>query len=660
MNTDADKITSTETVVNDRQKIEGSLAELVPGVIAALETYSNVHRGTGHKSMVSTYLYEHAREIVLEYMGLGLSRYVVIFCTLRRAEKLKALLKPGSFRIISSHEIGLSLGIWALAVDKKALPKGNPFQVGGGTTRLISSKWIVWAKAPDKFEAGTPAIVNVIAFARALRMILDFGIDSFRYEITEQLNCNEILYHGILEQYSGRELLNEFRKTLIGGNVTVPTLDGPKPYINLDNGASTPTFLPVMETAIKTWRQPENVHKGIIHEVRKICSEILGASLENYDFIFTSNTTEAINLAAESLGGENNFGFEPVVLNTILEHNSNDLPWRMIPGLSLIRLNVDSRGFVDIYELENLLSDYNQKSIHGKKRIKLLAISGASNVLGVFNDLAKISRIAHRYGARLLVDAAQLVAHRKVDMESFGIDYLAFSGHKVYAPFGSGMLVVKKGLLNFSSSEMDLIKVSGEENPGGIAAMGKALLILNRIGFEVVREEEGSLTARALRGLSQIEGLKIHGIKDPDSPDFVKKGGVIVFELKGIFANVTAKKLSELGGIGVRNGCHCAHILVKHLLNVFPSLERFQHVLVTLLPGVSLPGIVRISLGIENSEEDIDCLIKEVKRIVSQSGSGARQNSSPQKEAPVVPPKELRKQIENFTKIKATRVFGRP
>ena len=127
-------------------------------------------------------------------------------------------------------------------------------------------------------------------------------------------------------------------------------------------------------------------------------------------------------------------------------------------------------------------------------------MSGASNVLGVFNDLAEIGRIVHRYGARLLVDAAQLVAHRKVAMESSGIDYLAFSAHKAYAPFGTGVLVARKGLLSFSPAEMERIRSSGEENVGGIAALGKALVLLQRIGLDVIQEEEQALTARALLG----------------------------------------------------------------------------------------------------------------------------------------------------------------
>ena len=370
----------------------------------------------------------------------------------------------------------------------------------------------------------------------------------------------------------------------------VPTVEGIRPYINLDNGASTPTFAPVWDAVRQTWQQPHHIQQAIIHETRSICAEVLGAPLATHDVIFTTNTTEAINLVAENLSHESERDIKPVVVNTILEHNSNELPWRTLRGLSHVRLGVDADGFVNLNELDSLLSSYNQKGEHGQQRVKLIAISGASNVLGVCNDLAEISRIAHRYGAHLLVDAAQLVAHRKVEMERCGIDYLAFSAHKAYAPFGTGALVVRKGLLHFSSAELALIQSSGEENVGGIAALGKALVLLQRISLDVIQEEEQALTGRALRGLAQIPGLTLYGIKDPASPRFAQKGGVIVFRLEGIRANRVAKELAERGGIGVRSGCHCAHLLIKRLLNIPPLLEQFQGMILTLFPQLSLPG----------------------------------------------------------------------
>jgi selenocysteine lyase/cysteine desulfurase len=392
------------------------------------------------------------------------------------------------------------------------------------------------------------------------------------------------------------------------------------------------------------------VQQEIVHEVKSICARVLGAPLAAYDMIFASNTTEAINLVAESLRKESEPGIKPVVVNTLLEHNSNELPWRTIPGASLIRLPVDAEGFVDLNELETLLCAYNQKGQHGKKRIRLVAVSGASNVLGVFNDLAEISRIVHRYGARLLVDAAQLVAHRKVEMARCGIDYLAFSGHKVYAPFGSGVLLARKGLLNFSPAELELIQSSGEENVGGIAALGKALALLQRIGLDVVQEEEQALTGRALRGLAQIPGLAIYGIKDPNSPRFAQKGGVIVFGLQNIMPSRVARELAERGGIGVRYGCHCAHLLIKRLLNVHPPLELLQGLIVTVFPQISLPGLTRVSLGIENSAEEIDTLIHVLDKIARQPPTSVDNPFAPTQTP-------TQKRIDDFARAQAQRVY---
>ena len=625
------------------ENITEAFRELERGMFTALETYSNVHRGSGHNSMISTHLYEQARDIVLEFLKLNKSKYVVIFCTPSRLAALTAQLKPESYRSVSSKETGLSLGIRALAVARKAMPAGAPLQSGGGTASLISPDWVIWAKTPDKFEAGTPSIINVIAFAKALLMIRHYGNDAFKNVPGDKVSAMDILYKDDLEKYSGRNLLDELRQTLIGRNVLVPTIEGIRPYTNLDNAASTPTFTPIWEAVCQTWRQPVQVQQEIIHEVRCICSRVLGAPINDYDLIFTSNTTEAINLAADSLRRDSNPEIEPVVINTLLEHTSNELPWRMISQFSMIRLNVNTEGFLDLNELETILSEYNQKNQHGKKRIKLLAMSGASNVLGTFNNLAEIALIVHKYGVHLLIDAAQMVAHRKIDIERCGIDYLAFSAHKVYAPFGSGMLVARKGLLNFNTQELEQIQSSGEENTGGIAAMGKAFVLLQRIGLDLIQEEEQVLTGHILRGLSQIKGIRIYGIKDPSSAKFVHKGGVVAFTMKGKISSNVANELAERFGIGVRYGCHCAHILIKHLLGVGPKLQRFQRILAKLFPNLRFPGVVRVSLGIGNSEQDVDTLIRALSTIA---------------EKPSLPKSDIKKQLMNFVSDVSKRVYS--
>jgi selenocysteine lyase/cysteine desulfurase len=397
-------------------------------------------------------------------------------------------------------------------------------------------------------------------------------------------------------------------------------VEGARPYINLDNGASTPTFTPIWNAVYHTWRQPKQIQQEIIHEVKFICAKVLGAPLAFYDVIFTSNTTEAINLVAENLSRESEQSIESVVLNSFLEHNSNELPWRIVPHFSLIRLQVDPEGFIDLNELDTVLCAYNQKSQYGKKRIKLVAVSGASNVLGIFNNLLEISQIVHRYGARLLVDAAQLVAHRKVELE--------------------------------------LIQSSGEENAGGIAALGKALILLQKIGLDLIQEEEQALTERALRGLAQIADLQIYGVKNPDSPRFAQKGGVIVFSLKDIMADKVAKELVERRGIGVRSGCHCAHMLVKRLVNVSPLLERFQGLMLTLLPMINLPGIVRVSLGIENSKEDIDTLINVLDKITRQPRTQEhRPLASTDDGTPILSRRDVQQQMNDFARAAAQRVY---
>jgi selenocysteine lyase/cysteine desulfurase len=259
------------------------------------------------------------------------------------------------------------------------------------------------------------------------------------------------------------------------------------------------------------------------------------------------------------------------------------------------------------------------------------------------------------------VDAAQLIAHRQIEMERCGIDYLAFSAHKVYAPFGTGVLVARKGLLSFSSAEMEKIRSSGEENPGGIAGLGKALLLLRRIGMDWIQEKERTLTEKALRGLAQIPGLEIYGIKDPDSSSFARKGGVIAFGLKDVPHNLVAKELAERGGIGVRSGCHCAHLLVKSLLHIDPWRVWLTDLGLILFPqftGTVLPGVVRVSLGIENGEEDVGTLLRVLGQIARQPRSWAdKLIASIHYGTRVLPQTDVQHQMDDFARAAARRVY---
>jgi selenocysteine lyase/cysteine desulfurase len=603
----------------DKQK---AIEKIRNTIFTALETYSNVHRGSGHFALITTAAFEKAREIVLEYLGLTGKKHVVIFSNLRRAEALVSQFNNGDYQLVSSGEFGLSLGVTAIAVKREALRKEIRFQSGGGTARLISSGWVIWEKAPERFEAGTPAVINIIAFAAVLKACKETGIKNFRETFSENSSVQEILYRDELENLHGPELFEELRRTLIGKDIRVPTGNGAKPYINFDNAASTPAFLPVFAAASKALCLPHNKRQEVHTGTRVICSRFLNAPLADYDILFTSNTTESINIVAESLASEPVGDFEPVVVNSLLEHNSNDLPWRTIPGALLIRLPIDKCGIIDTNELENLLREYNSEGRHGRKRIRLVAVSGASNVLGVFNDIETISRIVHKYHARVLVDAAQMVAHRSTDIRGSGVDFMAFSAHKVYAPFGCGVLVARKGLLNFNPAELAKINTSGEENTMGIAALGKSLVLLERIGMDLIQKREHELTVRLLHELSQVPGVHIFGITDPGSEAFDRKGGVVVFRMKGFMPDRIARKLALHGGIGIRYGCHCSHILIKHLLGLSPILIRFQYMIVKLFPQITLPGLARVSLGIENTEDDILAFIHVMKQIAEKHEEG--------------------------------------
>lgn len=653
------ELNKVEEVIAVRNVSNEAYTELEKGIYKVLETYSNVHRGSGYYSMITTRLYEMARDLVIDYLGVDKNQYEVIFGTPRSVSPLIKRLEAGSYQLISSMDLGLSLGVRALAVKKERLPKGSPFLTGGGSARLISQDWVVWAASPEKFEAGTPAIINIITLAKALRMKRQGGTDLYWESSAVNYTPEEVLYQDDLEQYAAYELLEKLLSTLIGKNIKVPTMVGDRPYINLDNSASTPAFMPVLDAFYKTWRQSEQSKQAIIEEVRSICAQVLNAPLDDYDMIFTSNTTEAINLAAESINNEPEVGFAPVVLSTHLEHSSNDLPWRMLPHCLVIRLTNDAEGFVDLKELETLLKEYNDKCHHGNKRIRLLAISGASNVLGVCNRLAEISKVVHRYGVALLVDAAQLIAHRSIDIDGSGIDYLAFSAHKVYAPFGSGMLIARKGLLNFSTAEKKMIYSSGEENAGGIAALGKALMLMKRIGIDVIQQKEQELTRRALTGMAGIAGLKVYGIQELDSPSFACKIGVIVFGLKSIIPSRLANELALQRGIGVRSGCHCAHMTVKQALQIPRSLENFQRLLLNLFPRLSLPGLVRVSFGIENSMEDVDALINELRKIAGQPPLSLDSTAAAvSKSIFVFSKEEVQLQIDDLIKDICTKVYN--
>ena len=619
--------------------------QLKAALHTALETYANVHRGSGHASLVTTHLYEAARKKVLDSLRLSARKYIVIFASEARANRIAENLPVGRYHMVHSADTGVPAGVCALAVEKTALPGGAPEESGGGTTRLIGEDWTIWSGAPDRFEAGTPAIVNVVAFASALALTQQFPQKKFPPDAASSVDG--ILHADPFEYQRGESLLNGLLRTRIGHHITVPTTHGESAYVHLDHSASTPTFSPILDVFIRTLQQPADVQKELVEETVKTVCRVFDAPGNTHSVSFTANTTEAVYLASRQLSASIPDNIRPIVLCSMLEHSSNDLPWRQIPGCRVIHIPVDDEGFLDMDMLKALLHKYNRSGRIDKQRVVLVSVSAASNVLGTCNDIAEISEITHAHGARLFVDAAQLASHRAISMKQWSADFMAFSGHKVYAPFGCGALISKQ------SAPVTNRLSCGDQyvgNAAGIAAMGKALGLLERIGFELIASREHQLLRYGLQQLKDIPGLRLYGITDADSPRLLQKVAVIPFDIRNEMPATTARNLALHGGIGVRYGCHCAHIIVKQMLHIGPKLQTFQRVLQRLIPPLKFQGVVRLSFGLENTMADVDAVVETL--LITADKNAA---STP----PPHSMKETRKRLKAFTAERHALVYPR-
>ena len=298
MNTPTIEIASNSPSNN---KNVDAYAALEKSVLIALQYYSNIHRGSGQKSMVSSDLYEFARTVVLDYFNLKMRSFTVIFCTPDRFNSVTARLNKSRFKSISSKEIGLPLGIIAVAVRKRDIPRGAPFQTGGGTPKMVSRTFVIWEDSPGKLEAGTPAIINIIAMAKALLLVRQYGDGIFKENKSTHIPLNDILFDDQYGESTGKPLLRKMRDDLIGRDIKVPVSGDTSAYTYLDNSASTPTFTPIWESVKKAWKLSEDIWPEVIASVKDTCANFFGISLDNYDILFSSNTTEAINIVAKYL-----------------------------------------------------------------------------------------------------------------------------------------------------------------------------------------------------------------------------------------------------------------------------------------------------------------------------------------------------------------------
>ncbi len=438
-----------------------------------------------------------------------------------------------------------------------------------------------------------------------------------------------------------RLTIHNVREQIVGIDAQVPLLDGShRPYVNFDNAASTPALRPVHDKLNEFMTWYSSVHRGtgfksqIATEAYELAHDLVGcfvgANLETQTVILGKNATEAINKLARR------FPLEPgdVVLASLMEHLSNDLPWRQ--QAQLYHVAVCDDGSLDEDDLDRLLRQH-------AGRVKLLAISGASNVTGHLNPIHRLAEKAHAAGARILVDAAQLAPHRAIDMrpddDPGHLDFVALSAHKMYAPYGTGALIGPISLFGQGTPDLvgggtvNLVTVNdvrwagppdrdeaGSPNVVGAVALAQAVVSLEEIGMDALARHETGLTAHALRRLQAIDGVEIYGQTDPARAH--ERVGVIPFNVRGVDHDKVAAVLSFEGGIGVRNGRFCAHPYTLRLLNVpgEEALRRYQDILDGT--SVGLPGLVRISFGCYNTLEEVDHTVDLVARIAAGDIAG--------------------------------------
>ncbi len=386
-----------------------------------------------------------------------------------------------------------------------------------------------------------------------------------------------------------------------------------RPLVWLDNGATTQKPEAVIERLSSFYRhENSNVHRAA-HEMaaratdayeqaRHTAAHFLHASSSD-EIVFVRGTTEAINLVAQAWGRAH-VGPGDEVLISWLEHHSNIVPWQQLcreTGARLRVAPVDDSGQVLLEEYERLLSD----------RSRIVAFSHVSNALGTITPAREMTELAHRYGARVLIDGAQAVPHMPVDVQRLDADWYALSGHKVFGPTGIGVLYGKLDVLNamapwqgggsmirdvtFERTLYQPAPVRFEAGTPSIAdavALGAALDYVQRIGLESIAGHEHELLAYATAGLLRIQGLQLIGTA-------AEKAAVLSFVIDGLTPEQIASALDR-EGIAVRAGHHCAQ----------PVVRRFGH-----------EGTVRASLALYNTREDVEALLAALLGIATRSAA---------------------------------------
>ncbi|MGK6350856.1 SufS family cysteine desulfurase [Parapedobacter sp. DT-150] len=386
------------------------------------------------------------------------------------------------------------------------------------------------------------------------------------------------------------------------------TVNG-KPLVYLDNGATTQKPQRVIDAIAAYYTQlNSNVHRGVHHlsqlatdafEVtRRKLKPFINAAHE-HEIIFTKGTTESINLVANCFGQAFVRAGDEIIIST-MEHHSNIVPWQILcetRGAVLKVVPINEAGELDMEAYRSMLSE----------RTRMVAVTYVSNALGTINPVEEIIDLAHAAGACVLLDAAQAVQHLPIDVQALDVDFLAFSGHKMYGPTGIGVLYGKEKWLNamppYQSGgemikEVTFAKTTYNELPFKFEAgtpnieagicLAHAIDYINDIGLDHIAQYEHDLLAYGTHRLLEVPGLRIVGTAN-------EKSSVISFLLGDVHPYDVGVILDKLG-IAVRTGHHCTQ----------PLMDRY-----------GIPGTVRASIAMYNTKEEMDVLVAGVQRAAS-------------------------------------------
>ena len=416
---------------------------------------------------------------------------------------------------------------------------------------------------------------------------------------------------------------------LVGAHLPVPCLDGvERPYRDLDCAASTPALQSVADRVNEFLPWYSSVHRGAGYKSRRATAAYEEARASVHRFtqrpaggddvvVLVRNTTEAINQLAYRLG----FGPEDVVATTVVEHHANLLPWARVATRRWVECGTD--GTFDTADVVRVLED--------GRRPALLALTGASNVTGWLSPVEEICAEAHARGVPVLLDAAQLAPHRRLPA---GPDFMAFSGHKLYAPFGAGALIGPRRVFErgdpflAGGGAVDLVDLdeviwtdppereeAGSPNVVGAVAFGTAMDELERIGWDAIAAHEAVLATRLYDGLRAIDGVRVLG---PWSESGERAGlAVATFTVDEMHHALVAARLSAEFGVGVRHGCFCAHPYLIRLLGVGRDGVDQARAAVQRGDRSGIPGAVRASCGLGTADDDVDALLDALRALAA-------------------------------------------